>query len=129
MSKKFHQRIISLTYFEGDIPTFPSEVEARDWFYALGRMVAYGLIREPASEDTVQLTTVQLDRTEINAAYFPKVPAYPEKHEGGGGNKYLHSNKEAVDVFVNGLTEKTQPTRPFVMGAVKGHDGKYGFHS
>lgn len=128
MSKKFHQRIISLTYFEGDLPTFPTDDEARDWFYALGRMVAYGLIREPASEDTVQLTTVQLDRTEITGVFFPKMVAHNLKWEDGS-NRYSGSTKAEVDAFVDGLGEKTQPTRPFVMGAVKGHDGKYGFHS
>ena len=124
MSNSFHRRVITLTYF--DLPEFKSREEQDEWHRALGRMVAYGLQRE-AENDTVQMVNLGLDRgDEISAAYYPALQA-SEIHPEFGFRTTAPSR--AFDTASEVLTKTCAGHYPFVIGAVKDHDGKYGFHS
>ena len=124
MTNSFHRRVITLTYF--DLPEFKSLEEQDEWHRALGRMVAYGLQRE-AENDTVQMVNVGLDRgDEISGAYYPALVASENHPEFGFRTT---ENSRTFDLAADILKRPYMTSHPFVIGAVKDHDGKYGFHS
>lgn len=110
---KLHRRLIDLSYFESKVPLFSSNEERDEYHRALGRMVMYGLLRDHP-EDTVQLVGLHLEPKEITGAYHTSIPAY---------------DKDKHDQRVRSAVEPLMGPRPFVMGAVKDSEGKFGFHS
>src|SRR5574340_806161 len=126
--KTYHNRAIFLSYAQEDIPQFKTDAELKDWYAAIGRAVMYGLCRE-AAEDTVQPVTVSLHRrgenVEVDAVYYAPLTARNAEEP-----QYIGSVLSEHDEFMRSLIERARVAGPaFVMGAVRGSDGKYGFHS
>lgn len=126
--KTYHNRVVFLSYAQEDLPLFKTDEELKDWYATIGRAVMYGLCRD-ATEDTVQPVTLSLhkqgENVEVDVVYEAPVPARnaEEPH-------YLGSVLSEHDEFMRSLIEEARAVGPaFVMGAVRGSDGKYGFHS
>ena len=126
MSNSFHRRVITLTYF--DLPEFANREEQDEWHRALGRMVAYGLQRE-AENNTVQSVTLNLDPRgsgDIVGAYLPALQASEIHPEYG----FVSTENSRTFYLAEDILQRPYTTcHAFVIGAVKDHDGKYGFHS
>ena len=129
-SRTCQKRLVVIDYNPANLPTFRTSAEIDEYHRALGRMLAYGLLRE-AEEDTVQLvqaafTTAPL---EICATYHQPISSQRERYPDGQP-KYLGSSAEHNDAFFNAVrTESLNQGRPFVMAAILHQDGKWAFHS
>jgi len=130
MSKSYQRRIVNLTYFPDALPSFDNQEAQDDYYRALGRMVAFGLLRNP-DDDAIQVVNAAITNhpLEICATYHPPVPAQPERY-ADGHRKYLGSPGERTDTLITTMLEDARKQgRPFVMAAVFHNDGKWGFHS
>lgn len=130
MSNTYQRRIINLTYFPKSLPSFTTQDAQDDYYRALGRMVAFGLLHDPA-DDTIQVVNASITNKplEICATYHPPVSAQPERY-ADGHRKYLGSPGERTDTLITAMLEDAQKQgRPFVMAAVFHNDGRWGFHS
>lgn len=126
--KTYHNRVVFMSYAQEDLPLFKSDEELKDWYETIGRAVMYGLCRE-AAEDTVQPVTVSLhkqgEHVEVDCVYYRPVPGRNAEEP-----QYIGSALSEHDEFMRSVIEKARGIGPaFVMGAVRGADGKYGFHS
>lgn len=130
MTATFQRRIINLSYRPDALPGFQTQEAQDDYYRALGRMVAFGLLRDP-SEDAIQVVnaTITEHPLEICATYHPPVSAQPEQYEDGH-RKYLGSPGERTDHLISAILEDARKAgTPFVMAAVRHNDGQWGFHS
>lgn len=126
MSKMtLHTRVVVLSYYSEEAPTFATSKERERWEQALGRQVAYDLSGPEATEHTTQLVTIGLDNypQEITASYHNKIKVERDDH---GFIIYSGSAEEVLHKFIDKLRT---PYTTFTIGAVLHSDGKWGFHS
>lgn len=122
-----NQRVIKLTYFPEKLPKFETQAEIDEWHRAIGRTVVFGM--GDTGEDVVELVHafITTNPLEIEAAYYPKIPSLNPLTDA---LRYVGSNRETLDAAWKQLEVKALDIgTPFVMGAVQGSDGKFGFHS
>ena len=123
--KNLHTRIITLNYFEDEVPIHDTKEDQDKWYTTLGKMVAYGLRNERngAEHDTMQYVSLYFDLnpTEITACFNSEVVRRTE-----ADNLTRNPAEESLEALYDELTKKS---RPFVMGAVLHSDGEWGFHS
>lgn len=130
MTTTFQRRIINLTYRSDTLPTFETQDAQDDYYRALGRMVAFGMLRSVES-DTIQVVNAAITARplEICATYHPPVSAQPEQY-ADGHRKYIGSPSERTDQLITAMLEDARKEgSPFVMAAVRHGDGRWGFHS
>jgi hypothetical protein len=127
MSNKYHQMVIALNYSEYALPTFDTPAEQDAWHQALGRMVAFGLLRE-AEDDSTRVVVGHVGRnpTEVLMCYYPPVLA---TRDAEGFTRTLGTPKGAMDGILGDLLDKGWHGYGFTMGAVLHNDGKWGYHS
>lgn len=127
MAKTYHTRVIVLQYCGDDAPEFKTGKERQEWEQALGRQVTYGMAGPDAEDDTTQLVLMFLSKNpeEIQACYHNRHE--PTRDENGFA-RYGWREERAVDDLMVAL--RNQPEQPpYVIGAVKDSEGKWGFHS
>ena len=125
--EKRHTRVIVMNYSEGAIPVHNSKEDQKEWYAALGRLVAYGLFYRPngAEGDTMQYLSLWLggDPVEIHAYYDG--PITREGEETYYGSQYEKANLALVE-----LSERLSNSEGrFIIGAIPYPGGKWGFHS
>jgi len=127
MSNKYHQMALVLNYSEDALPTFKTQAEVDAWHQALGRMVAYGLLRE-AEDDSTRVVAGHVGRNpaEVLMTYYPPVLA---TRDADGFTRTLNTPKGALDGVIQNLLDKGRHGYGFTMGAVLHSDGKWGYHS
>ena len=132
MSKTMHTRVISFTYFSGDLPTFESQEAMDSWLHTIGRMVVFGLQSPDAPEDTVQVVKSYLskDPVELMNVYYKVLPATEFKNKDGYP-VYYKGDREKLAGVVEELADKSKAKgNPFVMSAVQSSTtGKFNLHS
>lgn len=117
-NRTFHTRVVVVHYDSNDLD---APGDRQKWYYALGRLVAYGL-QDKDREDSTQLVSLSLGNPEMTACYHKPLPVPRDKD---GFEIYSGSPEQAVHV----MWDRLRSEQPFVLGAVQHDDGEWGFHS
>jgi hypothetical protein len=118
------ERVIRM-YCGADLK-FDSEDEAREFYYALGRMCAYGINGDTPGVGVVNLTIDHRKYKEITAAFHPPMQRLEGSYEI---NKKFYNLDDAFKPFTTG-----EEGHVFVMGAIPRPETAtekfhYSFHS
>lgn len=115
------ERVIRM-YFNNEL-RFESDEQAREFYYALGRMCAYGVNGDNPGLSVVNMT---IDRNEVTGAYYPQLTRVEGSYEV---NRKFYELDDAFKPFMT-----SEHGRAFVMGAVPRPETPsmkfhYSFHS
>lgn len=128
MSKAFHTRVITLSWFDGDIPkSFTSAKQRQEYLAMVGRMALYGMA--DSTEDTVDTVTLSpRDDDEVVGVYYAKGATYASVPGSWGSNTPVGNANNAVLDAVRKLNATIGESRPMVIGAINS-GGEWGYHS